>query len=516
MNRTSNTLRNVRWGLFQKIVILVMPFITRTALIKVLGVDYLGLSSLFASVFSLLSLAELGVSSAIISEMYKPIAEKDTEQICALMNFYRKAYYYIGVAVTAVGLVILPFIPRFINGSAPSDINLYVLYIIYLINNAVSYFLFAYKNCLFIAHQRNDVNSKIQTLILFLQNIVQLVLLFTFKNYYCFAIVIPVCSVSINITTAYFSTKAYPEYSCKGKLSTKTKENLKKRVLGLLLGRVSATIRGSIDSLFISIFFGLTMVAMYANYLYIVTAVVGIIQILENSLIASVGNSLVLDSVEKNHNDFLKFTFFLQWIVGWSSICVLCLEQPFMELWVGKAYMLKDQMVVLCAIYLFVNCICLIRSIYTQALGMWWQLRYLSVIDIFVNIFLNYTFGKLYGPYGILAATIVDIAFVSIPWTTYYLFRDYFRLRSYRNYMLLYIKYFVISVLAGGITSFVCSKIVISSGIVKLIANGLVCIVIPNVIYLAMYNRNPYFKEIAIKIRSVIAHRKRGVNSDLF
>lgn len=516
MSRTSNTLRNARWGLFQKVVILVMPFVTRTALIKVLGADYLGLSSLFTSVLSLLSLAELGVSNAIISAMYKPIAEKDTELICALMNFYRKAYYFIGVVVTTVGLAILPFIPNFISGSVPSDINLYALYIIYLINNAISYFLFAYKNCLFIAHQRNDINSKIQTLIIFLQNVVQLVLLITFRSYYCYAIVIPVCSIAINITTAYFSSKAYPEYSCRGKLPIKAKENLKKRVLGLLLGRISATIRGSIDSLFISFFFGLTMVAMYANYLYIVTAVVGIIQILENSLIAGVGNSLVLDSVKKNHNDFLKFTFFLQWIVGWCSICILCLEQPFMGLWVGKEYMLKDLMAVLCAIYLFINCICLIRSIYTQALGMWWQLRYLSVIDIFVNVFLNYTLGKLYGAYGILAATIVDIAFVSIPWTTYYLFRDYFGLKLYWNYMLLYIKYFLISVLAGGITLFVCSKITISSGIIKLIANGLVCIVIPNAIYLAIYNRNLYFKEAVVKVRRIMDYRKRGISSDLF
>ena len=186
MNRTKNALRNISWGLIQKLCMLLLPFLTRTALIKFLGADYLGLSSLFTSVLGLLSLAELGVSNAIISSMYKPIAEKDTDTICALMAFYRRAYYLIGIVIMVVGIGIMPFLGNLINGKVPNNINLQALYLIYLFNTAISYFLFSYKNCLFIAHQRNDVNSKIQTICSISQNLLQIFLIVFIRNYYFF------------------------------------------------------------------------------------------------------------------------------------------------------------------------------------------------------------------------------------------------------------------------------------------------------------------------------------------
>ncbi|MFV0241635.1 MAG: oligosaccharide flippase family protein [Lacrimispora sphenoides] len=495
MNRTHNAIRNLFWGLLQKIVTLLLPFFARTVLIKALGVEYLGISSLFTSILGLLSLAELGISNAIISTMYKPIAENDTETICALMAFYRKAYYVIGIIISVVGITIMPFLDRLISGNVPSDINIYTLYLIYLANTTISYFLFAYKNCLFVAHQRNDMNSKVQTVCMLFQNVLQIILVLCFRNYYCYAIVIPIFSVSINLIIARFVKKAYPQYVSRGILSKEIKHDVKQRVTGLMLGKISSTIRSSIDSLFISAFFGLKLVAMYSNYFYIVTAVAGIIQILETALVAGVGNSIAVDSVEKNHHDFVRFTFMLQWIVGWCAICILCLEQPFMRIWVGEEYMFKDAMVVLCALYLFVSCICLIRSIYTQALGMWWALRYLSLIDIFINLFLNYALGKTYGVYGILAATIIDIMFVSLPWTTYFLFRDYFGKKKYWKYMWDYWKYLLIMMVVGFVTYVFCKQITINSNVIKLIVNGCICIVIPNVIYFVLFYKTKLYKE---------------------
>lgn len=507
MSRTYNAVRNISWGIVQKIVTLLLPFITRTVLIKSLGADYLGLSGLFTSVLSLLSLTELGVSNAIISTMYKPIAERDEGTICALMNLYRKAYHVIGILIALLGISITPFLDRFIKGDLPIGVNIYVLYLIYLANTSISYFLFAYKNCLLVAHQRNDINSKIQTVLLIVQNIVQIVLVVFFKNYYCYVIVIPFITITTNIITACYVKKLYPQYVCKGRLANEKKGEVKERVLGLMLGKISATIRSSIDSMFISMFLGLTAVAMYSNYFYIVTAIVGVIQIVEASLIAGVGDSIATESIQKNYHDCNKFTFLIQWVVGWCAICILCLEQPFMEIWMGKTLMFKDAMVYLCAMYLFVNCIGLIRSIYTQALGMWWTLRYLSIADIFVNIALNYVLGIKFGAYGIIAATVVDIVLVSIPWTTYYLFRDYFGKEYYRNYMGGYIKYFLVATVVGGLTYVMCQIIKCDDLLLGFMFKCLVCIFIPNICYYILFHKNQYFNEmIAIiknKIRSI-------------
>lgn len=71
---------------------IVVPFIMRTAMIYWMSVKYLGLNSLFTSVLQVLNLAELGVGSAMVYSMYKPIAEDDKVKICALMKLY-KSYY---------------------------------------------------------------------------------------------------------------------------------------------------------------------------------------------------------------------------------------------------------------------------------------------------------------------------------------------------------------------------------------------------------------------------------------
>ena len=82
------------FGTLLKIYQMIVPFLMRTVMIYFMGVQYVGLNSLFTSILQVLNLAELGVGSAMVYSMYKPIAEEDTATICALMRLY-KIYYRI-------------------------------------------------------------------------------------------------------------------------------------------------------------------------------------------------------------------------------------------------------------------------------------------------------------------------------------------------------------------------------------------------------------------------------------
>ena len=115
MGRTDNAKRNLIWGFIQKIVSVLIPFVSRTIMIYVLGMEYIGLNSLFASILSMLSFAELGIGSALVFSMYKPIADGDDDKVCALLAFYRRCYIVIGTIIVGCGLVILPFLDKFIT-----------------------------------------------------------------------------------------------------------------------------------------------------------------------------------------------------------------------------------------------------------------------------------------------------------------------------------------------------------------------------------------------------------------
>ena len=140
-SRTKNATRNIIWGICYKITVLLLPFAVRTVKIYTLGSQYLGLNSLFTSVLDVLSLAELGVGSAMVYAMYRPIAEEDTEIVCALLNLYKKIYRMIGGFIAVIGLILLPFIRNFISGDVPILIYIYYSLYILLIHQEVIFYL---------------------------------------------------------------------------------------------------------------------------------------------------------------------------------------------------------------------------------------------------------------------------------------------------------------------------------------------------------------------------------------
>ena len=155
--RLKNSARNIFAGGISKFVSLLFPFIIRTIIIKEIGIEYAGINSLFSSILMVLSISELGFGSAMVYSMYKPIAEKEVKKVSALLNLYRKVFVFVGIFILCAGLLLMPFLNFLVRGDCPDDLNIYVLYFIFLINSVISYFAFAYKSALLTATQREDI-----------------------------------------------------------------------------------------------------------------------------------------------------------------------------------------------------------------------------------------------------------------------------------------------------------------------------------------------------------------------
>lgn len=507
MSRTKNTLRNIKSGFINKVILLLCPFIIRTILIKKLGSEYLGLSSLFTSILQVLNLTELGFSSAVVFSMYKPIANNDKKTICALLSYYKRIYQIIGCIILLCGLLCLPFLPHLIKGSYPNDINIYLLYLIYLVNTAVSYFLFAYKTALITAHQREDILNNINTIVSILQYVLQLIILLVFKNYYAYIIVMVATTILNNMLVGYISKKKYPDYFCKGSISKEEKEEIKKKVKGLLIQRIAATTRNSLDSIFISTFLGLNAVAMYINYYYIMTSVSGIITIIITSMIASVGNSVVGETVEKNYKNMGKFNFIYMWISGWCTVCLFCLYQPFMELWVGSTYMFPLSIVLSFCVYFYILKMGDIISVYYQATGLWYEGRYRAIIESSLNIILNYVLGKAFGVMGIIMATEISILFVAFGYGSTIIFKHYFKGQNVFDYFKYHLFYLCITIFVAFITYQICLLFSFSTCL-TLIVRGIICLIIPNIMYLLIYCKLPIFEESLHFIKNILQKKK--------
>lgn len=512
-SRSKNATRNAVYAVLLKLYQTVIPFFVRTVFINVLGMQYVGLNGLFASILGILNLAELGVGTALIFSMYKPVAEHDTPMICALMNYYKKCYRIIGSVIAGAGFMLMPFLRYLIKSNLPANMNLYVIYLINLAGTVSTYFLFAYKNCLFIAHQRNDISSKISFCIETIKYAIQICALVLSRNYYFYIIVLPVCSIVSNLITAALANKTYPEYRSKGKLNTEQVLMITKKIRALFVVKIGNVVLNSVDNIVISAFLGLTILGMYSNYYYIVSSVVSIVGLLTGSMIASLGNSVATESKQKNYNDFLKLSFWNFWLVGWCAICLVCLSQHFIRIWVGAENMLPFGLVLLFAAYFYVLQSNQVAGAYKDAAGIWESDRFRPIVTAGTNLICNLIMVQFIGLYGIVLSTVVSLLIVNTSWLIHNVCKLVFE-KCMKDYILYWVRNLVITLLAGVVCYGFCSQMP-EMGLKWFFAKGIVCVIAPNLVYFICYFRTKSFKdslEIIQKIICNLLNKDRNYN----
>ena len=271
---------------------LLFPFLNRTLFLWLLGPEYLGLNGLFGSILGVLMLAELGFGMAVICSMYKPIADDDRELLCAYLRFYRTVYRWVGTAIFAVGLCLLPFLRRLVHGDVPPDVDLHILYLVHLVNTAASYFLFAYRGSVLAAHHRNDVLANIRTGVSVVQYLVTFLVLLLTRNYYAYVLVTVAFTVASNLLIFRESRRMFPDVEPRGELPAEKRRQVISDVKSIFLHKVGGVISYSVDNVVISAFLGLVAVAAYGNYYYVVTSVAGIVGIVYSSMTAGFGNKI--------------------------------------------------------------------------------------------------------------------------------------------------------------------------------------------------------------------------------
>ncbi len=508
LERTRNAARNVVFDGTMELVNLLFPFVIRSVMLHVLGTEYLGLNGLFKSLLTFLNLAELGVGSAMVFSMYKPIAEDDADAICALLRLYRSLYRIIGLAVAAVGLSLMPFLQNLIEGELPPDMNLYVLYLMNLGNTVLTYWLFAYKSSLLQAHQRRDLISKVSLAVRVTEYTVKILILVFTRNYYLYLAVQLLCQLAVNVLTAVVASKRYPQYAPKGKLPKEKTRDIFRRVRDLFTAKLSATVFDAADTLVISAFMGLTVLALYQNYYFIITALRMLLVVLLNACMAGVGNKLVMESKEVNYRDLEKISLLFLWVLGVSCSMLLCLYQPFIQVWMGEENLLAVGLVFCFAVYYYSMGANKLINMFKDAAGIWRMDRWRPLTAALVNLGLNLATVRWLGLYGVLLSSIVSIVLIQIPWLFHNLFRAVFPRECLGKYVRLFCGLTAVALVSCAASWFVCGLIRLSVW-PTLLVNAAVSFAVPNLCYLAIYGRDPVFRDSLRQLKRILLSRRK-------
>ena len=488
--RTEKALRNIIFGIVNTSTSFILPFVIRTILIYRLGMDYVGIGSLFTSILQILNVTELGFASAIIYSMYEPVANDDKEKIIKKIALYKSVYRVVGIVILAIGILLLPFLKYLIKGTYPEDINLYVVYGIYLLNTLISYFMYGYKSSVLIVYQRNDLVSKVNSITEVVKCIIQIILLLIIGNFYVYIIVIPIMSIISNLLIEYVTNKYFPEYDRKYDFSFKEISGIKKQLGGIAIGRISLVCRNAFDSIIISALFGISLTAVYSNYYYVFSVVSSFLFIILSSISAGVGNSLVMDSVEKNERDHRRLDFYYEFLAGVGTVCLFSLYQPFMYLWAGEDKMFDNLSMCFFCVYFYTNHLAQIRSVYSEAAGLWWHFRFFAIGEMIANLVLNFVLGYYFGINGILFATIITAFVVSFVACSYKTYKVLFKTSAFRFF--LYNAYYAVVTSCGCIIVKAIVEMLPVKGWLMFIVRALITALFAIAFFVIMYSINHY------------------------
>ena len=501
--RTNYSIKNTITSFISNIVSFIFLFISQTIFIKILGIEYTGLNGLFGNVLTLLNLFELGIGNAIIFNLYKYIANNNKEKIKSLIEYYKKSYNIIALIILLVGLCITPFIKLIVKEQS-IDINIYIVYILFLLSTVSTYIL-AYKRNLIYAYQRNYVLNIIHVGYIVILNTLQLLIIFITKNYYLYLIVKIICILLENIIISIKANKDYIYLLDKNikPIDNKTKNNITNRVKALFIHKTSSVITYGTDNILISLFFGLKEVGLYTNYHYIIQTIDTIFRNIISSTNASVGNLLVEDKYEKRYEVFKNIKFLNYWIAVHTTICLLILIEPFIKIWLGSNYLLNKLVLVVLIINYYQSMMRTTYNVFKDSAGIWIEDKYIPIIQAILNLITSIIFVKLLGLAGVFIGTILSslvLWFYSYPKYVYkkILNRNY---KEYYKQLIIDIFIFVIIML---ITYYVSNLILIKHLLLDLLIKIIICILLPNILMYLIFRKsnqlNYYIKLIKTKI----------------
>lgn len=505
-SRTVNASKNAFSAVSNKIIILILTFISRKFFIEYIGVEYLGINGLFSNVLTLLSMADLGLGTAMNVSLYKPIAEENTKKIAALLNFFKRIYFFIAIGVTVVGVSLIPFLKYLVNMDTEIP-HLYLYYLVFVAKNTVSY-LFIYKSSLIRADQKTYLINRCEIVINLVKVIIQMITIIIFKNYLIYILLDVLAIFVLNVTISREANKRYEFINDKEELDKDEKKGIFSDVFSVFLYKIAWSLLNGTDNILMSILTGTVVVGLYSNYYTITNNIETFIALLFTSLTAGVGNLVATSSPENKYKTFKTMQMVSFWLCGIVCVCLFYLLQDFIQLWLGKEFLLDNLTLIAIVLNVFFS-ICM-RPVWTfrEGTGMYRQIRYIMFATAVLNIILSIVLGKWLGVSGILFATSASKLLTYFWYEPNILFKNFFNVKAY-HYYLEYIKNGFL-LLAIGAVCYIPLHFITGVSIGKWILKAVICLLIINVVYFLRYFKTQEFVYIKEKVMYVLKRKFKG------
>lgn len=513
-SRTEYSIINIMTSLGGYVLNILLSFVCRIVFVHQLNAEYLGINGLFSNILSMLSLAELGISTAMIYALYKPVAENDHKKIASYMRVYETSYRVIGAVIAISGLTLTPFLNLLVK--SPPDIpeSLTTLYLIYLFSTVSSYF-YSYRSSILIAHQENYIVLAISYGVVIVQNLAQILALILWKDYMMYLILQVIFVLLTNVLISTVAKKRYPYITDKNaeKLSKAERNSLLRNVKALTVTKLSGILVNNTDNIVITYFNGLITTGVVSNYSLITNTITSLANQIFTSLSASLGNLNAVSEDEHKYEVFKALNLANFWLYGWAAIGMVCLSNDVVELFFGEPYVMELWVPIILAINFYMLGMQCVVGLYKSTMGLFRYGQYVLLFTAVLNLIGDILLGQLWGVFGIFLATAIARALTNTWYEPFVVFKHGFH-RKFTPYIVRYLLYAGLLVGMGTVCWILC-KLISFPLIFRIIVKCLICIILPNVAFLLIFRNQPEFQYLRGTVSSlrlkVIGHFKSKI-----
>lgn len=405
--RVKNLMRNSFFSVFSQIVLIGFGFVSNRVLNLRLGEALVGLNGVVSNIISILSVSELGIATAVVYHLYQALAKQDEREIAGLMNLYRRAYRIFAVAITALGLAVLPFLQLFLKDNPFTTDYVRIIYLLWLLRTVLSYLL-SYRRSLLIADQQEYIVS-ITALFANAVNYSVVIGIVSVTENYVLALSINIVVEAVsNLWISYYVNRRYPFLKTFRRQAVE--DGVKKSVFGniknIFVVRLANKLLTATDNVIVSGFIGVAFAGLYSNYCLIVNALINIAVALSNSLQPGVGTMFAAKENEQGEG-MLRISTFLFFLLAASAGCGVYAGANFFvrDLWLGERYLMDLSVVRSCVVNFYVLVLSLPISVVMGVTGLFERERNIAVISAMLNMLLSLGMVKYWGIFGVLAGT---------------------------------------------------------------------------------------------------------------
>lgn len=503
-SRVKKTFLNARVNMVFYFLTLVLSFFSRKIFLDTLGADFIGLTGTLQNILGFLNLAELGIGSSIGYVLYKPLFNKDQQKVNEIISIMGYLYRWIGLIILGAGCVLGCFIPLIFPDTRFNLSLIYFVYFSFLASSLIGYFI-NYKQTLLGADQRNYVVTAYFQTINIVKTLIQIASAYYTRSYFLWAILELLFGIIFSFVLNWKINKVYPWLKTDVKNSRKyIKEHplIIQNTKRIFLHKIGIVTQWQALPILIYAFESLKLVAFYENYSMLASKLTGLINSVMGSSEAAVGNLIAEGNKQSTERVLWEMMTLRFWVCGGLILLLYKIFPPFIELWLGKEYLLPNIILYLLIVKIAIECVqgCLGQFIYGFGLfdDVWATLSQaiIFVLGAIVG-------GHFWGLAGILGASVLSVALWYGLWKPYYLYHYGFKLPLW-NFWSRWLTIFVQLVVSLYITLILEEFVIIINPsasyitFVEYLVLLCICYILPSMFVFMMFN--PHARHFAMLI----------------